>query len=93
VCTKPWTRSLEDSSRAVRRATIRAMAHVAREDLRLMFERALSDKDACVRYYGVRGLAQIGVGRADQSVERRKRDDDVRVRLAAIAAQEGRIPQ
>lgn len=93
VVQKPWTRALEDSSRAVRRAAFRAMAHVARADLRPMFERALVDKDACVRYYALRGLAQIGVGRADQSVERRKRDDDVRVRFAAIAALENRIPQ
>jgi hypothetical protein len=89
---KPWTHSLEDSSRAVRRAAIRAMAHVARPDLRLLFERALSDKDACVRYYALRGLAQIGVGRADQSVERRRLDDDLRVRFAAGAALEGRLP-
>jgi len=93
VVGKPWTRALEDSSRAVRRAAIKAMSHVAREDLRLLFERALVDKDACVRYYALRGLAQIGVGRADQSVERRKRDDDVRVRLAAIAAVDGRAPE
>ena len=93
VVTKPWTRSLEDSSRAVRRAAIRAMAHVSRPDLRLLFERAMVDKDACVRYYAVRGLSIIGVGRADQSVERRKRDDDMRVRMAAIAALEGRVPQ
>ena len=46
-----------------------------------------------MRYYALRGLAQIGVGRADQSVERRKRDDDLRVRFAAQAALEGRIPQ
>ena len=52
---KPWTHSLEDSSRAVRRAAIRAAAHVARPDLRLLFERALADKDACVRYYALRG--------------------------------------
>jgi len=89
---KPWTSSLEDSSRAVRRSAIRAMAHAARPDLRLLYERALADKDACVRYYALRGLAQIGVGRADQSVERRKLDDDLRVRLAAAAALEGRIP-
>lgn len=93
VVQKPWTRALEDSSRAVRRAAFRAMAHVARPDLRPMFERALTDKDPCVRYYGLRGLAQIGVGRADQTVERKKRDDDVRVRFAAIAATENRIPQ
>jgi HEAT repeat protein len=69
------------------------MAHASRPDLRGLFERALADKDACVRYYGLRGIAQIGVGRADQSVDRRKRDDDVRVRLAAQAALDGRIPQ
>ena len=93
VVKKPWTRSLEDSSRAVRRASIRAMAHVARDDLRALFERALADKDACVRYYGLRGIAQIGVGRADQSVDKAKRDDDVRVRLAAVAALDGRVPE
>ena len=93
VVQKPWTRCLEDSSRAVRRAALRAMAHVARSDLRLMFERALVDKDPCVRYYALRGLAVIGVGRADQSVERKRRDDDIRVRLAAIGALEGRVPQ
>ncbi len=90
---KPWTRSLEDSSRAVRRAAIRAAAHAVRPDLRLLFERALGDKDACVRYYALRGLAQIGVGRADLSVERRLADDDLRVRFAARAALDGRLPQ
>jgi hypothetical protein len=93
VVQKPWTRALEDSTRAVRRAAIRAMAHVARTDLRLLFERALADGDACVRYYALRGLAQIGVGRADQSVRRRTRDDDVRVCIAAEAALAGRLPQ
>jgi HEAT repeats len=92
VVAKPWAHSLEDSSRAVRRSAIRAMAHAARPDLRLLYERALADKDACVRYYALRGLAQIGVGRADQSVERRKLDDDLRVRFAAQAALEGRVP-
>jgi hypothetical protein len=93
VVQKPWTRSLDDSSRGVKRAAIRAMAHVARPDLRLLFERALADKDACVRYYGLRGLSQIGVGRALDSVERRKKDDDVRVRIAAHAALSGQVPQ
>jgi HEAT repeat protein len=93
VVQKPWTRALDDSSRSVKRAAIRAMAHVSRPDLRLLFERALADKDACLRYYGLRGLSPIGVGRADQSIERRKRDDDIRVRMAAQAAVEGRLPQ
>jgi hypothetical protein len=43
--------------------------------------------------YALRGLAQIGVGRADQSVERRELDDDLRVRFAAEAALDGRIPR
>jgi hypothetical protein len=92
VAQKPWTRALEDSSRAVRRAAIRAAAHDAKPDSRLLFERALADQDACVRYYGVRGLGQIGVGRALDTMERRRRDDDVRVRLAAIAALDGQVP-
>jgi len=91
VVQKPWGRALEDSSRAVLRAAIRAMAHAARPDLRLFFERALNDKDACVRYYGLRGLAQIGVGRADKSVRAHLRDDEVRVRVAAQAALEGGV--
>jgi hypothetical protein len=93
LVTKPWTRALDDSSRAVRRAAARAMSHAARPDLRLLYERALSDKDACVRYYGLRGLAQIGVGRAEQSVDRHHNDDDLRVRFAARAALSGRLPR
>ena len=93
VVQKPWERALNDSSRAVRRAAIRAAAHNARPESRLLFERALVDKDACVRYYAVRGLAQIAVGRAADSVEKRRRDDDLRVRMAAIAALEGKTPR
>jgi hypothetical protein len=93
VVQKPWGHALGDSSRAVRRAAIRAAAHNARPESRLLFERALVDKDACVRYYAVRGLAQVGVGRAVESVEKRRRDDDLRVRMAAIAALEGKTPR
>jgi hypothetical protein len=51
----------------VRRAALRAMSHAARPDLRLLYERALSDTDACVRYYALRGLGadRRGSGRAD----------------------------
>jgi HEAT repeat protein len=75
----------------VRRAAIRAAAFKSGEELRALFERALGDKDSCVRFYALRGLGEIGVGRADQSVERRARDDDIRVRLAANAVLEGRV--
>ena len=90
---KLWARSLEDSSRAVRRAAIRAMARSSRPELGSLYEHALSDKDACVRYYGLRGLAEIGVGRNEQSVDRRLSDDDLRVRFAARAALAGQIPR
>ena len=93
LVTKPWTRALDDSSRAVRRAALRAMSHAARPDLRLLYERALSDTDACVRYYALRGLAQIGVGRAEQTVDRHRNDDDLRVRYAARAARTGQVPR
>jgi hypothetical protein len=92
VVQKPWTRAMEDSSRAVRRATIRAATYKGGEESRLLFERALTDKDACVRYYALRGLAGVGVGRAYESVQRRLRDDDIRVRMAATSALEGDVP-
>jgi hypothetical protein len=92
IVQKPWTRAMEDSSRAVRRAAIRAASYKGGDESRLIFERALTDKDACVRYYALCGLARIGVGRADQSVQRRLRDDDIRVRMAATAALERQIP-
>ncbi|MDQ1386270.1 MAG: hypothetical protein QOG65_3649 [Actinomycetota bacterium] len=69
------------------------MSHAARPDLRLLYERALSDTDACVRYYALRGLAQIGVGRAEQTVDRHRNDDDLRVRYAARAARTGQVPR
>jgi hypothetical protein len=92
VVQKPWTRAMEDSSRAVKRSAIRAAAHKGGEETRLIFERALTDKDPCVRYYALRGLAEVGVGRAYESVQRRLRDDDIRVRMAATAALERETP-
>ncbi len=69
------------------------MSHAARPDLWTQYERALGDKDACVRYYALRGLAQIGVGRAEPSVDHHHNDEDLRVRFAARAALAGRLPR
>lgn len=88
----PWRRGLEDSSRAVRRTTARVLASTARPDTRDLLEQALGDGDACVRYYAIRGLAQIGPAGSLPAVEARRRDADVRVRLAAEAAVDGRVP-
>lgn len=82
----PWARGLEDSSRAVRRTTARALAYTRRPDTRELLDRALGDADASVRYYAVRGLAAIDGGNSAQAVERLRSDPDVRVRLAVSAA-------
>ncbi|MDZ4827691.1 MAG: HEAT repeat domain-containing protein [Actinomycetota bacterium] len=92
----PWTAALDDQSRAVRRAAARAMAYARRSELRDLLERALDDKDACVRYYGLRGLAAIapstGVDPSLTKIEKRRHDDDLRVRVAAAWARVGQTP-
>ena len=89
---RPWTRGLEDSSRAVRRVTARVLAGSADPDTRQILERALSDSDACVRYYAVCGLVAIGLESSLPAVHQRRSDTDVRVRLALEAALDGRVP-
>jgi hypothetical protein len=89
---RPWASGLEDSSRAVRRATARALAYTRRPDTRELLERALADADASVRYYAVRGLAGIDGANSAALVERLRRDPDVRVRLAVEAAVVGLTP-
>ena len=89
---RPWTRGLEDSSRAVRRVTARVLADSADPDTRQILERALSDGDACVRYYAVRGLVAIGLESSLPAIHQRRNDPDVRVRLALEAALDGRVP-
>ena len=88
----PWTRALDDSSRAVRRVTARVIASSARTDTRQILERALNDPDACVRYYAVRGLFAIGLEESEPIVHHHRNDSDVRVRLAVSSALDGRPP-
>ena len=88
----PWTRGLDDSSRAVRRVTARVLASSARDDTRQILERALTDPDACVRYYAVRGLVAIGLNASESIVRQKRNDTDVRVKLAIESALEGRTP-
>ena len=88
----PWTRGLDDSSRAVRRVTARVLASSARSDTRQILERALNDPDACVRYYAVRGLVAIGLDNSEAIVHHRRSDPDPRVKLAVESALDGRTP-
>ena len=87
-----WRRGLEDSSRAVRRATARVLATTAAPDTRDLLEQALADGDACVRYYAVSGLTRIGLSSSGAAVQAKARDADIRVRLAVEAAVSGRVP-
>jgi hypothetical protein len=92
VANRPWAAALDDQSRPVRRSCARAMAFADAPPPRALLERALEDKDAAVRYYALRGLARIGVNQTEPAVDRRRKDEDPRIRLAATAAIQGRTP-
>jgi hypothetical protein len=92
VAMRPWTRGLQDSSRAVRRSTARVIARAALPETRDLLERALADTDACVRYYAVCGLFAIGGLGSQTALQQRRSDSDIRVRLAVEAALEDRPP-
>ena len=70
----------------MRRVTLDAMVDSAREDLRPLLERALTDTDAWVRWKAVRGLAELGVVPSREAVGALVEDADVRVRLEVSAA-------
>ena len=86
---RAWERMLEDSSRAVRRSVVDAVAGSEREELRPLLERALDDSDAWVRWKALHGIAALGVGASRAAVEARAADGDFRVRLEAARALAG----
>jgi HEAT repeat protein len=83
VAARAWERLLGDSSRAVRRSTVDAVAGVGREDVRALLERALDDQDPWTRWKALRGIADLGTGSSRGAVEARAADPDFRVRLEA----------
>lgn len=83
VAARAWERLLADSSRAVRRSTVDAVAGARREELRGLLEAALEDDDAWARWKALRGIADIGAGSSRVTVEARAADPDFRVRLEA----------
>jgi hypothetical protein len=78
-----WSRLLGDSSRAVRRSTVDAMAGAERAELRALLERALADTDAWVRWKALSGIAALGAGPSAAAVAALADDPDFRVRLEA----------
>lgn len=78
-----WARLLSDSSRAVRRSVVDALAGAERDELRPLLERALDDTDAWIRWKALSGIAALGVGASRAAVAARAEDPDFRVRLEA----------
>ena len=83
AASRAWAHLLGDSSRAVRRSVVDAVAGTGREELRPLLEEALDDVDAWVRWNALRGIADLGPAPSRTAVEARVVDPDFRVRLEA----------
>lgn len=81
-----WQRLLDDTSRAVRRATVDAIVDAAHPRLRPLLERALVDDDAWTRWKALRGLVELGIEPSRGVVTPLAQDRDFRVRLEAAGA-------
>ena len=76
-------RGFSDKSRIVRRATVDAAADSGLESFRSMFETALQDGDAWIRWKAVRSLGELGIGSSRSAIEDASEDDDFQVRFEA----------
>jgi hypothetical protein len=71
----------DDEARIVRRAAIDAAADVGDPGLRGLFEDALSNDDAWIRWKAVRALADLGLGTSRDAVRALADDPDFQVRF------------
>jgi HEAT repeats/Scaffold protein Nfu/NifU N terminal len=78
-----WTGLLGDSSRAVRRSAVDAIAGAEREELRPLLERALEDADAWIRWKALSGIGALGPEPSRAAIATVSDDPDFRVRLEA----------
>ena len=83
VAARAWSRMVGDSSRAVRRSVVDAVAGAEREELRPLLERALDDDDAWIRWKALSGIAALGPGPSRTAIAALGGDPDFRVRLEA----------
>jgi HEAT repeat protein len=74
---------LGDSSRAVRRSAVDAIAGAEAQELRPLLERALADADAWIRWKALSGLGSIGPEPSRAAIAGVAQDPDFRVRLEA----------
>jgi scaffold Nfu/NifU family protein/HEAT repeat protein len=80
---RAWAAFLDDSSRAVRRSAVDAVAGAEREELRPLLERALADADAWIRWKALAGIGALGPEPSRAAIGRVAEDPDFRVRLEA----------
>jgi HEAT repeats/Scaffold protein Nfu/NifU N terminal len=78
-----WARLVGDSSRAVRRSAVDAIAGAERQELRPLLERALGDTDAWIRWKALSGLGALGAEPSRAAIATVAEDPDFRVRLEA----------
>jgi hypothetical protein len=78
-----WAMLLGDSSRAVRRSAVDAIAGAERQELRPLLERALADTDAWIRWKALSGIGAIGPEPSRAAIAGVAQDPDFRVRLEA----------
>lgn len=78
-----WARLVGDSSRAVRRSAVDAIAGAERQELRPLLERALCDSDAWIRWKALSGIGALGAEPSRVAVASVAEDPDFRVRLEA----------
>lgn len=83
IAKRAWEGLLGDSSRAVRRSVVDALAGTGRQELRPLLEEALDDVDAWIRWKALRGIAELGPAPSRAAVEAHTADPDFRVRLEA----------
>ncbi|MBA2338647.1 MAG: NifU N-terminal domain-containing protein [Acidimicrobiia bacterium] len=70
-----------DRSAVVRRTAIDAAAGTGDDGLRPLFERALSAKDAWVRWKAVRAIDELGLGPSREAIANLQEDPDFQVRF------------
>jgi HEAT repeat protein len=81
AATGAWSDLLGDSSRAVRRSAVDAVAGAARKELRPLLERALADTDAWIRWKALTGIGALGAELSRAAIGTVAEDPDFRVRL------------
>ncbi|GBD84837.1 hypothetical protein BMS3Abin02_01231 [bacterium BMS3Abin02] len=85
------TRGAADPSRVVRRTAIDAAADTEEEHFRALFEGALGDDDAWIRWKAVRSLGALGLASSMRRVEVLADDPDFQVRfeVAKVLREDG----